>query len=345
MSWWEGRPDEIYWMEITDRADLGVDLKAPQTYDNGRPYWSYTLVTQVQPGDVVLHYYKPDKAVVALSVAAGLPWEEDIVWASHGTVARAAGVEPYRRPGFRLALEHFTYLRDPIDLEQFRAGEAQLRAAAAEVEALGRGRSYFPFALSEKRPVRPQQGYLVKVPRRLIDLFPDLGQAVGEVMGDLSGRATPSGVIDVGDDYRWANETAASSERDPFAVDPALVERGIRGHARTQNALATWLRARGIEPRSPKPAEPYFDLAWRQGGTTYVAEVKSVTSANEEKQLRLGLGQVLRYRHLLHRDESGTTEAVLVAEREPSDPSWVDLADAVGVTLVWPGAFERLRAS
>ena len=23
---WDGRPEEIYWVEITDRADLGVDL-------------------------------------------------------------------------------------------------------------------------------------------------------------------------------------------------------------------------------------------------------------------------------------------------------------------------------
>jgi carbon-monoxide dehydrogenase large subunit len=36
--------------------------------------------------------------------------------------------------------------------------------------------------------------------------------------------------------------------------------------------------------------------AWRD---CYVAEVKSLTNANEEHQLRLGLGQVLRYQHAL----------------------------------------------
>src|SRR5439155_4125074 len=88
-------------------------------------------------------------------------------------------------------------------------------------------------------------------------------------------------------------------KRDPFAVDPAIVERGMRGHAQTQNALAPFARSRGGSPRSPRPDEPNFDLAWELHGVVCVAEVKSITEANEEKQLRLGLGQVLRYRQLL----------------------------------------------
>jgi hypothetical protein len=51
--------------------------------------------------------------------------------------------------------------------------------------------------------------------------------------------------------------------------------------------------------RTPRPDEPQYDLAWLAGDTLYVAEVKSLTAANEERQLRLGLGQVLRYTHLL----------------------------------------------
>jgi hypothetical protein len=44
-----------------------------------------------------------------------------------------------------------------------------------------------------------------------------------------------------------------------------------------------------------------FDLAWQIGRTLFVAQVKSLTLRNEEKQLRLGLGQVLRYADLLSR--------------------------------------------
>lgn len=66
------------------------------------------------------------------------------------------------------------------------------------------------------------------------------------------------------------------------------------GCAVTQNSLAGHVRRRGWEPRSPGPGEPNFDLALVVNGIAWVAEVKSLTEANEEKQLRLGLGQVLR---------------------------------------------------
>src|ERR1039458_3204792 len=96
-AWWAGSPEERFWLEITDRPDLGVDLKAPQLGDNGSEYWSYSLVTEVQDGDIVFHYHKPASAIVAWSRAVGTVWSEAIVWGSHGTVAREAGVVPYRR--------------------------------------------------------------------------------------------------------------------------------------------------------------------------------------------------------------------------------------------------------
>ena len=34
--WWSQDPREVYWLEITDRLDLGIDLKAPQADDYGR---------------------------------------------------------------------------------------------------------------------------------------------------------------------------------------------------------------------------------------------------------------------------------------------------------------------
>ena len=45
---------------------------------------------------------------------------------------------------------------------------------------------------------------------------------------------------------------------------PALVERGLKGSADTQDEFAP-LRAAGIEPRSRSPQEPNFDLAWEAG--------------------------------------------------------------------------------
>jgi hypothetical protein len=142
-----------------------------------------------------------------------------------------------------------------------------------------------------------------------------------------------------GQPYVHAAEDAATSEREPFSVDPNLVDRGLRGHATTQNALAAFI---GNVVRTPRADEPLYDLAWMAGDTLYVAEVKSLTAANEERQLRLGLGQVLRYAHPLT-GRARHVQPILAVEREPAGRSWVILCERLGIWLVWPPSFARLR--
>jgi hypothetical protein len=75
-------------------------------------------------------------------------------------------------------------------------------------------------------------------------------------------------------------------------------------------------------------------VAWTHNGTTYVAQIKSTTDHNEERQLRLGLGQVLRYRAMLATVSDGPVRAVLVPERTPRDPSWDSTCAGVNVALI-----------
>jgi len=72
-----------------------------------------------------------------------------------------------------------------------------------------------------------------------------------------------------------------------------------------------------------------------------VAEVKSITAENEEQQLRLGLGQVLRYRQRLAALGHDRVVAVLVPERQPRDPSWHELCQDLGVVLLCRNEFKR----
>jgi hypothetical protein len=95
---------------------------------------------------------------------------------------------------------------------------------------------YFPFALSDRRPIRPVQGYLAKLPVDFVAAFDSLVQGSSAV--ERRSPRPPVTQQEIGTDYRQADEDAATSERDAFSVDPAIVERGLRGHARTQNALA-----------------------------------------------------------------------------------------------------------
>ena len=84
----------------------------------------------------------------------------------------------------------------------------------------------------------------------------------------------------------------------------------------------------------PGPRDPNFDIAWEHRGELYVAEVKSITDANEERHLRLGLGQVIRYRAMLSLLTGGAVRAILVPERPPRDGAWRATCLDVGVRLV-----------
>jgi hypothetical protein len=139
----------------------------------------------------------------------------------------------------------------------------------------------------------------------------------------------------LGQAYMPADETVSTQPSEPFAQDPDVVDRGRRGHAKTQNQLAEVVKAKGHEPRLPAAGEPGFDLAWEIGGHIYVTEVKSLTPGNEERQLRLGLGQVLRYRQPLARPGRNVT-AVLAVEHKPTDPTWQHLCQELGIILLWP---------
>jgi hypothetical protein len=71
-------------------------------------------------------------------------------------------------------------------------------------------------------------------------------------------------------------------------------------------------------------------------------KVKSLTSTNAERQLRLGLGQVLRYRFSLSTRAGMRVEAALVVEVEPPDASWCDLCHSLKMILTWAPAFPDL---
>src|SRR5262245_33831745 len=98
--WWESDPTERYWVEITDRDDLGADLKCPQTDEAGRDYWSYSLIHDITPGDTIFHYSTKGKSFRGASIAGGPIEDRPIVWAPHGTVGRSKSDERTPRAGW-----------------------------------------------------------------------------------------------------------------------------------------------------------------------------------------------------------------------------------------------------
>ncbi len=180
--------------------------------------------------------------------------------------------------------------------------------------------------------MRAFQAYLTPFPQGLFDIFPRLRI---DAAPPASHAASPDD-SECGQPYQYVDTLASVARGAPISADPALVERALRGHRLTQNALAEFVRANGWDPRSPRADDPPFDLCWYVDKTIYVAEVKSVTDANMETQLRLGLGQILKYRHLVARRTCKPSRAILVLEAKPQDDTWIDLCRDLGVDLIWP---------
>ena len=340
-TWWEGYPAEVFWLEITDRPDVGVDLHAPQRDARGGRSSGYSLIWHVARGDVVFHYERDHRAITGWSRAIGSAMEAPVIWLSHRATTRRRLVRPRAQPGWWLDLEGPFPLDAPVTLTELRENGDAIRRVLEDLQARVSGALYFPFFFYGGRHLRPMQPYLNKLPASIVELVPSLANAAR--VAATSGAPDPhteSGEppTGVGAVYRLASVSGVGELRTPFEIDPTLVERGLQGHAHAQNQVAAALRATGIEPRSPRPDEPSFDLAWEVDGVVYVAEVKSITLANEERQLRLGLGQVLRYREILRR-RHGDVRAVLVPEMAPTDPTWRDLCSELDVTLTTPAEF------
>jgi hypothetical protein len=147
--------------------------------------------------------------------------------------------------------------------------------------------------------------------------------------------------------YREADENPPQKETEVMtARDPDRAGRGLAAHAKTQNIIADVVRRLGWIPRSPSPQDPEYDLAWKVGDGLFVCEVKSILPQNEERQLRMAIGQVIRYRQKLAAAGHEPVSAVIATEHVPDDRSWDELCAKENIVLVWPdAAAERLAAA
>lgn len=334
--WWDQDPEEIYWLEITNRPDVGNDLHAPALDDSGARTPSYQLVSEVKDGEVVFHYEKEARGITSWSVAQGGFWEAETVWGTPRSTGRSgAPVAPYPRDGLWHGLMGPYALEAPLGLDEIRGAESKLREIHGQLTERYSSPLYLAFQLRSDG-VRASQGYLQKLPAEIVSHFSQLRAVVGATHHRPSSRALKGRP---GDTYRPA-VAPQLGQPDPFSVDPSVVERGLRSHSRLQNLLVETLESFGRSGRSPGPSDAPWDVLWVADGEIWVAEVKSLTDKNEERQLRLGLGQLLRYRQRLSAEWSSPVRGLMFVEREPADPTWIELCESLGVQLLWPSILD-----
>lgn len=339
--WWQGDPLERYWLEITNRPDLGTDLHAPRRDESGNETWTYALVRDVQDGDIVFHYEKERNGITAWSRAYGGFWEDETVWGTpRSTGPTGSPVTPYLREGLWHGLHGPFYLEEMLTLSELRGMESKISRILGELERQHGKPLYLPFQIRSDG-LRGAQGYLTKMPAALVEALPKLPDLLDDQPVAVF-PAPPRRERKPGQPYGIVDLAISQRERDPFSVDPAAIERSLRSHGALQNMLAERVADLGYEPRSPGPLDPPWDLLWLDGsGSAWVTEVKSLTRGNEERQLRLGLGQLLIYRQRLQH-VFATVKPALMVEWQPPDPDWRDLCAELGVLLLWPQSISAI---
>jgi hypothetical protein len=168
-SWWESSLEEKFWVESTDRTDIGRNLLAPISTNAGQK-----LVAFVEDGDVVFHYYQPTKSIVAFSVAKGFPKIDEIRWPDR----KKSEISP----AYKIDLINYTELDEPISLKEIQDKQSSIRTIKTALDKKYDGKSiYFPFQIPKKKVIQPAQGtYLSKMPKALVDLFPSAVQQLGQ---------------------------------------------------------------------------------------------------------------------------------------------------------------------
>lgn len=144
----------------------------------------------------------------------------------------------------------------------------------------------------------------------------------------------------IGAPYRAGSFAAPIQGDGEYYRDPDIMERGMKAHSATQDALADLITEFGLTPLSSFDRQCNFDLAWRIADRTVgIAEVKSITEGNEAFQIRHGLGQILDYGHRM-KDRGFSSRLFLILERKPQKVDhWTALCAEHAVILTWAPSF------
>jgi hypothetical protein len=142
-AWWSDDPGQKFWLEITGRHDVGVDLHCPQRGSDGKRSSGFSLIWWVSPGDIVLHYSLAEDGITSWSRAAGPVTEAPTIWRPHRSATRRRIQQPVPQPGWWLDLDG--PFPQPLTAIELTRRQEEIRAILHELEGRHRRSLYFPF--------------------------------------------------------------------------------------------------------------------------------------------------------------------------------------------------------
>ncbi|WP_420831159.1 protein NO VEIN domain-containing protein [Arthrobacter citreus] len=252
-------------MEITDRDPVGENLIAPQVNDKGQSEWSYDTVRYVRPGDVILHWRKNHgPALTGYSHCLESARESSLQWKSRGTSSRLRPPQG-EEDAWEALLQGYREFERPLTLDTVRTLEGPIRDVRDELTRKYGAKKglYFPFALSDKRPIRGAQAYLVKFPAALVHALPGLDQLNQLVVDRPEEDQTSDGTRSrqSGSGYGRQPDPARRRAVERYAVDLVMA------HYERLGFIATDVGA--VEP---------WDVTLARGGRETHVEVKASTT-------------------------------------------------------------------
>lgn len=326
-NWWDGQSNERYWCEVTDREDLGADLKAPQKDEANQNYWSYSLIEQVLPGDIVFHYSTRHKAFAGASVAGGPMEERPILWAPHGTSGRTKNStrEDRERPGYWRPLYGYRQATPPLPLATL--------AEPLEVDWLRKwvdarkdaGPLRLPLQLRSDG-LRAGQGYLFKVPADFVERWTtlrDLADALDERAEQLSEYVS----LDQSSTPPTLPGFHPKSEADYTAIISARVQHRTRSHEKLVRLTGEWFKSHGVVIANPHPKDLQIISP-----VSAIVEAKVVGRRDPLFAVREALGQLHEYRHFIGPHDA---ELAILLDAEPTTAVIRYVENHLHMSMLW----------
>jgi hypothetical protein len=302
--WWDGIPEERYWLEIRWEPGIGRDLACLE-----KPNPWYDLVGEVRPGDVVYHWHAREHRFVGRS---------------------EVGTRPIVRRGWRyVTLRGFVPIQVEIGLKQIRAHEPRILKSRDRLEAEHPGYPlYLPFQFRADG-LRMMPNYFTKLPARLVSLlFDHTGLGEEEAAPPPEEEGSPSDRPERG---RVRGSFLKPFKRRADREYVAHVQGGEQRRGRRHEGLvanfAEWLERRGFEVGY----NAAIDLGLNK--PPVVIEAKIVGPA-VPRSIREAVGQLYEYRFFQVVDPK--CQLVFLASRALL-AKWVKYLERDrGIGVAWP---------
>jgi len=284
--WWASLPAERFWCEITDRPliEVGRNLYCPQSNTSAIPrsFWSYSLIQNIQPGDIVFHYHSGERAIIGVSTATDILRDEPIVWIPHWT--GKAKKEKKRkfalpRPGWKRSLTGYQALESPLTLAEIQHSDEFVRQQVASISKQGKPRVFLQ--MYPKRLRALQGGYVTKMPSVFVDHWKKLRSATELLRSAESFRlqdetAAKLVIADLLEQVESTNRTDLAGQG--FSIDPER-RKAIENYAVLR--AKEFFAGEGFH-EIEEVGKPYDLLCFNRDGEGLFVEVKGTTSGGEK---------------------------------------------------------------